>query len=58
MALAINLAQSLTKGWPSTEPFTRKKRVVKDCVNIIEANDLDELSMRRYRSIEQMIKAI
>ena len=58
LALALNLAQSLIKGWPTTEPFTRKKRVAKGCISIIEANHLDELSTKRYNAIEQAIKAI
>ncbi|MCP5079255.1 MAG: response regulator [Psychromonas sp.] len=56
--LALNLGQSLTKGWPANEPFTRKKRIAKHCVNVIEASQLDELSSKRYRAIEQSLKAI
>jgi len=56
--LALNLAQSLIKGWPSTEPFVRKRRIAKHCVKVIEANDLDELSAKRYRAIMPKLTAI
>jgi len=56
--LALNLGQSLTKGWPASEAFTRKKRIAKHCVNVIEAHQLDELSSKRYSAIEQSLKAI
>ena len=56
--LALNLGQSLVKGWPASEPFNKKKRAAKHCVVVIEANQLDELSTKRYRAIEQALKAI
>jgi CheY-like chemotaxis protein len=56
--LALNLGQSLTKGWPASEPFAKKKQAAKHCVNVIEANQLDSLSDKRYRAIEQALKAI
>jgi CheY-like chemotaxis protein len=56
--LALNLGQSLTKGWPVNEPFAKKKRTAKHCINVIEANQLDSLSAKRYCSIEQALKAI
>lgn len=58
VALALNLAQSLIKGWPSTEPFNRKKKIAKACINAIEADKLDETSEKRYRAIEQELKAV
>jgi len=58
LPLALNLAQSITKGWPSNVPFNKKKKVAKNCINVIEANQLDELSTKRYRSIEMQLKAI
>ncbi|PKG38155.1 tetratricopeptide repeat-containing response regulator [Psychromonas sp. Urea-02u-13] len=56
--LALNLGQSLLKGWPANEPFTRKKRLAKHCIIVIEANQLDELATKRYRAIEQALKAV
>ncbi|WP_022940878.1 tetratricopeptide repeat-containing response regulator [Psychromonas hadalis] len=56
--LALNLGQSMTKGWPPNESFPVKKRVAKHCINVIEANQLDELSGKRYRAIEKELKAI
>ncbi|PKF62003.1 hypothetical protein CW745_08440 [Psychromonas sp. psych-6C06] len=58
VALAINLAQSLIKGWPSSEPFTQKKKIAKHCINVIEASQLDELSSKRYDAIKQELKAV
>jgi CheY-like chemotaxis protein len=58
LALSLNLAQSLIKGWPTTESFARKKKVVKECINIIESMDLDSNTAKRYSSIEQALKAI
>ncbi len=56
--LSLNLAQSITKGWPSTEEFAKKKRIAKQCINVVEAGPLDDLSKQRYRSIEQELKEI
>ena len=56
--LALNLAQSMTKGWPTTVEFSKKKKVAKQCINIIEAQPLDELSQKRYRSFESELKAL
>lgn len=56
--LSLNLGQSLTKGWAASEPFAKKKRAAKHCVNVIEGNQLDEHSTKRYRAIEQALKAI
>ncbi len=56
--LALNLAQSIVHGWPPNEPHSRKKRVAKQCITVIEANLLDELSSKRYRAIEEKIKAL
>ncbi|GLS92223.1 response regulator [Psychromonas marina] len=58
MALALNLGQSLTKGWPNTESFARKKRTAKTCIDVIEATLLDEYATKRYGSIERELKAI
>jgi len=58
LALSLNLAQSLIKGWPTTESFALKKKVAKQCINIIEAMHLDAHSAKRYCSIEQALKAI
>jgi len=56
--LALNLAQSLLKGWPTTEPFARKKTVAKHCVKVIEASQLDELSAKRYHAIKAQLKEV
>lgn len=56
--LALNLGQSMTKGWPPSESFSVKKRIAKHCINVIEANPLDDLSGKRYRAIEKELKAI
>lgn len=56
--LALNLAQSLLKGWPATEPFSKKKRIAKHCINVVEANQLDELSTKRYCAIQDQLKGI
>ena len=58
--LSLNLAQSITKGWPPNEKFSKKKMIVKQCINVVEAEaeQLDSLSMQRYRSIEAQLKNI
>ncbi|WP_354623506.1 response regulator [Psychromonas sp. MME2] len=56
--LSLNLAQSLVKGWPTNEPFSLKKNIAKQCVNVIEAAELDEVSMQRYRCFESALKAL
>jgi CheY-like chemotaxis protein len=56
--LALNLGQSLLKGWPASEPFAKKKRLAKHCVIVIEANKLDELSTKRFGVIAQPLKDI
>lgn len=56
--LALNLGQSVTKGWPANEPFAKKKRTVKHCIKVIEANQLDDLSTKRYAAIEKLLKGI
>lgn len=56
--LCLNLAQSMIKGWPGNEDFTKKKRIAKRCINVITSCDLDEHSMKRYRLIESELKAI
>lgn len=56
--LALNFGQSLTKGWPASESFSKKKKAAKHCVEVIEANELDDLSTRRYAAIEQELKAV
>jgi len=54
--LSLNLAQSITKGWPPNEKFAKKRTIVKQCINVIEADELDNLSMQRYRAIEADLK--
>ncbi|WP_413699850.1 hypothetical protein ACLKMH_21225 [Psychromonas sp. KJ10-10] len=56
--LALNLGQSLTKGWPANVSFIKKKQTAKHCINVVESNQLDELSDKRYRSIESALKSI
>jgi len=56
--LSLNLAQSITKGWPPNEKFSKKKSTVKQCINVLEAEQLDDLSMQRYHSIETQLKSI
>jgi len=56
--LALNLAQSLLKGWPSNEAFARKGQVAKHCINVIEAEKLDELSSKRYNAIKAPLKEL
>jgi len=58
LPLSLNLAQSLTKGWPSNVPFGKKSKIAAHCVNVIEANDLDERSAKRYDVIEVQLKAM
>jgi len=56
--LCLNLAQSMVKGWPGSEDFSKKKRIAKRCINVITSGLLDEQSMKRYRLIESELKAI
>lgn len=56
--LVLNLALSIIKGWPVTEPFSKRARVAKHCVNVIEASQLDERSITRYHAIERQLKAM
>lgn len=56
--LALNLGQSLTKGWPPNVSFIKKKQTAKHCINVVESNQLDTLSDKRYRSIESALKSI
>lgn len=56
--LSLNLAQSMINGWPGSEDFPKKRRIAKQCINVIEAAQLDEPSEKRYRIIEQELKGI
>ncbi|WP_019613148.1 response regulator [Psychromonas ossibalaenae] len=56
--LSLNLAQSMTKGWPVSVEFSKKKRIAKLCINVIESQSLDDMSKKRYSSFEQELKAI
>jgi len=56
--LALNLAQSALKGWPTTETFSKKKAIVKECIRVIEAVPLNGMSKQRYKVIEKQLKAI
>lgn len=56
--LALNLAQSISKGWPSNETYLLKKVTIKRCVNIIEsqAKPLEKQVKARYDSFEYDLK--
>lgn len=56
LQLALNLAQSISKGWPADESFSVKKRAIKNCINVIESQDLDEKAKTRYKSFEAEFK--
>jgi hypothetical protein len=56
--LALNLGQSLTKGWPANISFVKKKKTAKHCINVVEANQLDPVSSKRYIAIESALKSI
>ena len=56
--LSLNLAQSITKGWPASEEFAKKKRIAKHCLNVIEAEQLNAEPEQRYDAIEKELKAI
>ena len=54
--LALNLGQSISKGWPSNETHLLKKVTIKRCVNIIESQPLDKQVKARYDSFEYELK--
>ena len=56
--LALNLAQSIIKGWPAEETPAKKKMIAKQCIKVVEAEQLSGLSKKRYNSIEKELKAI
>jgi hypothetical protein len=56
--LSLNLAQSIVKGWPPTEEFSRKKIIAKQCIKVVEAGHLSGASKQRYDAIEKELKAI
>lgn len=56
--LSLNLAQSITKGWPANEEFAKKKRIAKQCIKVVEAEQLHGVSKQRYAAIEKELKAI
>jgi len=56
LQLSLNLAQSITKGWPANETFLLKKVTVKRCINVIESQPLDLQNKARYKSFERALK--
>ena len=56
--LCLNLAQSMTKGWPPNEEFAKKKRVAKQCIKVVESEQLNGPLKQRYDVIEKELKAI
>jgi len=60
LQLALNLAQSITKGWPTTEPYSVKKFTIKRCINIIESQavPLEKQVKARYESFEYDLKRL
>lgn len=56
--LLLNLAQSVIKGWPTTEAFSQKKLIAKQCIRVFEAEQLSGVSKQRYDAIEKELKAI
>ncbi len=36
----------------------KKKKIAKQCINVIEAQPLDDLSQKRYSSFESELKAL
>jgi CheY-like chemotaxis protein len=56
--LALNLGQSISKGWPSNETHLLKKVTIKRCINIIESQPqpLDKQVKARYDSFEYELK--
>jgi len=60
LQLALNLAQSISKGWPSNESYLLKKVTIKRCVNIIESQPLplERQVKARYDSFEYDLKKL
>jgi len=56
--LALNLGQSISKGWPSNETHLLKKVTIKRCINIIESQPqpLEKQVKARYDSFEYELK--
>jgi len=58
LPLSLNLAQSISKGWPANETYSLKKSIINHCVNIIESQTIPlEGHMRaRYESFQNNLK--
>ena len=60
LQLSLNLAQSISKGWPTNETNLLKKVTIKRCVNIIESQPipLETQVKARYESFEYELKKL
>lgn len=60
LQLSLNLAQSISKGWPANETYLLKKVTIKRCVNIIESQPkpLEKQTKARYDSFEYDLKKL
>jgi len=56
--LALNLGQSISKGWPTNETHLLKRITIKRCINIIESNphSLEKQVKARYDSFRLTLK--
>jgi len=52
------LAQSMVKGWPTTESFSTKKVLVEQCIRVIESDARDDDIKDKYTVFEKELKAI
>ena len=52
------LAQSMVKGWPTTESFSTKKTMVGQCISVIESEVRDGDIKDKYTIFEKELKAI
>jgi CheY-like chemotaxis protein len=60
LQLSLNLAQSITKGWPANETYLLKKVTIKRCINVIESQPLPLSGQvkARYDSFEYALKQL
>ncbi len=56
--LALNLAQGMTKAWSARYSFNRIKEICLDCIKVIEASDMDEQNLKRYRAIKPELEEL
>jgi len=58
LQLSLNLAQSISKGWPGDKSYSLKKTTIKRCVQIIESQSIpiEGTAKARYESFKDTLK--